>query len=166
MGLSEKDRLVVDISRLANNWRQWGPGIGGGNVSTSTECDDCVAVFSSDDYSVHLRMDGSWWVVDTINDRGQRRNAVAKLSSFDLAEKYLIWSWATTASSTLASGALGADLARLGYAPGVEVSQVDRVHQICAGDDCAILSVVDATIFSHLMTKSVDEIEQLARIGR
>jgi hypothetical protein len=155
----------MDTSRLAKSWRQWAPSIGGGNVSTSTGCDDCETVFSSGDYSVHLRRDGSWWVVDTVNDRGQRRNAAAKLSSFDLAEKYLIWNWATTASSNLASAALGADLARLGYAAGVEISQVDRGHQICVDNDCAILSLVDATIFSHLMIKSVDEIEQMVRIG-
>ena len=134
-------------------------------MSTTTECDDCEIVFSSDDFSVHLRRDRCWWVVDTVNDRGQRRNAAAKLSSFDLTEKYLIWNWTTTADSNLASGALGADLARLGYAAGVEVSQVDTGYQICVDDNCAILSVVDATIFSHIMLMSVDEIELIGRQG-
>jgi hypothetical protein len=156
---------MVDFSRLSANWRQWAPSLGGGDISISADCDDCEILFSSGDYSVHLRKDGSWWVVDTVNDRGQRRDGAAKLSSFDLAEKYLIWDWATTARSNLAAGPLGADLARLGYAPDVEVSRAEKGYQICLDDDCAILSVVNATIFSHLMSKSLDEIQQLVRQG-
>jgi hypothetical protein len=153
----------MNFSRLTTAWRQWAPGIGGGDISVSAECDDCEILFSSADYSVHLHNDRSWWVVDMVDDRGGRRNGAAKLSSFDLAEKYLIWDWATTAHSSLASGPLGADLARRGYAPGVEVSQAERGHKIYLNDDCAILSVVNAKVFSHLMSKSVDEIEQMVR---
>ncbi|NDJ91281.1 hypothetical protein GWR20_19385 [Mycolicibacter kumamotonensis] len=83
------------------------------------------------------------------------------MSSFDLAQKYLIWDWATTARSSLASGPLGADLAKQGYAAGVTVSQASEGWEICSNGDCAVLSVVNATIFSHLMSKSVDEIERL-----
>jgi hypothetical protein len=156
---------MVNISRLSANWHQWAPSLGGGNISVSSDCDDCEFLFASGDYSVHLRNDGPWWIVDTVNDRGQRRAGAAKLSSFDLAEKYLIWDWATTARSSLASGPLGADLARLGYASGVEVSQAEKGYQICLNEDCAILPVVNATIFSHLMSKSVDDIEQLTHQG-
>ncbi|OMC27616.1 hypothetical protein A5739_17480 [Mycobacterium colombiense] len=78
-----------------------------------------------------------------------------------MAEKYLIWNWATSVRSDLASGPLGADLAQLGFAQNVEVSEVDSKYKICSNDDCAILSVVNATIFSHLMDKSVDEIENM-----
>ena len=152
---------MVDLSRLSANWQRWAPGMGGGAISVSTDCDDCVALFSTDDYSVHLRNDRNWWIVDTVNDRGQRRNNAAKLSNFDLTERYLIWDWATTARSELASGRLGADLAKQGYAPGVNVSKTDAGYEICLNDECAILSVVNATIFSHLMSKSVDEIERL-----
>lgn len=154
--------MMADISRLAKNWHRWAPGMGGGEIAVFS--DDSETVFSTDDYKVYLHEDGAWWVIDTVNDRGQRRDGIAKLSSFDLTEKYLIWSWATTARSALASGPLGADLAKLGYAAGVDVSKVDRGYRICANSDCAILSVVDATIFSHLMTKSVDEIENLTRM--
>src|ERR1700761_4868158 len=153
---------MVDLSRLSANWLRWAPGMGGGNVSVSTDCADCVALFSTDDYSVHLRNEQDRWIVDTVNDRGRRSNGTAKLSNFDLTEKYLIWDWATTARSDLASGRLGADLAKQGYAPGVNVSKVDTGYEICLNDECAaILSVVNATIFSHLMSKSVDEIERL-----
>ncbi|WP_256250524.1 hypothetical protein [Mycobacterium malmoense] len=156
---------MTDFSRLSANWYRWAPGMGGGNISVSTNCDDCEILFSSGDYSVYLRKDKSWWIVDTVNDRGQRRNGVAKLSNFELAEKYLIWDWATTARTSLASGPLGTDLARQGYAPGVKVSKVESGYKICLNDDCAILSVVNATIFSHLMSKTVDEIERMVTKG-
>jgi hypothetical protein len=152
---------MVDLSRLSTNWLRWAPGMGGGSITVSTDCSDCVALFSTDDYSVHLRNERDWWIVDTVNDRGRRRNGAAKLSNFDLTERYLIWDWATTARSDLASGSLGADLAKQGYAPGVSVTKADTGYEICLNDECAILSVVNATIFSHLMSKSVDEIEQL-----
>lgn len=152
---------MVDFARLSANWRQWAPGISNGGVSVSMECDDCQILFRSNDYSVHLRYAESWWIVDTVDDRGQRRECAAKLSSFDLAQKYLIWDWATTARSSLASGPLGADLAKRGYAAGIRVSQTSKGWKICSNGDCAVLSVVNATIFSHLMSKSVDEIERL-----
>lgn len=156
---------MVDFSRLAANWRRWAPGMGGGSIDVTTDCADCLICFRTDDYCVHLHNDGNWWVVDTVNDRGQRRNAAAKLSSFNLTEKYLIWDWATTARSDLASGPLGADLAKQGFAPNVEVSQVESKYKICSNDDCAVLSVANATIFSHIMDTSVDEIEQMVTAG-
>ncbi|WP_231633730.1 MULTISPECIES: hypothetical protein [unclassified Mycobacterium] len=139
--------------------------MGGGKPTVSTKCDDCTVLFSTDDYSVHLRKEGDWWVADTVNDRGQRRNGAARFSNFNMAEKYLIWDWATTARSDLASGPLGADLARLGYAPDVEVSKTDSGYKICLNNECAVLSVVNATIFSHLMANSVDQIERLVTSG-
>lgn len=165
MGLSEKDQLMEDFSRLAQNWYDWAPAMGGGEPTVSTNCEDCDILFSTDDYKVHLRHDPDWWVCDTVNDRGQRRNGEAKLSNFELAEKYLIWSWGITARSDLASGPLGADLASRGYAPNVDVSRAEGRYRICLQDDCAILSVVHATIFSHLMNKSVDDIERMIRSG-
>lgn len=156
---------MEDFSRLASHWYRWAPGMGGGEASVSTNCPDCLVLFSTDDYSVHLRNERDWWVVDTVNDRGQRRNGVAQLSNFDLAEKYLIWDWATTARSDLASGPLGADLARQGYAPGVAVSKTDSGYKICTNGECAVLSAVNATIFSHLMEKSLDDIERMVTSG-
>lgn len=158
---------MVDFSRLSVNWQRWAPGLGGGNAYATIECEDCQICFRTDDYSVHLHHDENWWIVDTVNDRGQRNNGYAKLSNFDLAEKYLIWDWATTVRSDLASGPLGADLAQQGFAANVKVSEVDANYKICLGNECAILSMVNATIFSHLMNRSVDEIEQMvaARSG-
>lgn len=155
---------MIDFARLSANWYRWASGIGGGEASISTDCDDCEMLFSTDDYSVHLRSENNWWIIDSVDDRGQRHNGVAKLSAFDLAEKYLIWDWVTTANSTLASGQLGAELYRRGYAPGVEVTELEAGNvKICSQGDCAILVVGTATIFSHILQKSVDEIEAIAR---
>ena len=115
---------------------------------------------------MHLRNEGSWWVVDTVNDRNQRRTAAAKFSTFPLAEKYLLWDWTTTAFSPLASGALGADLARQGFSPQVSATKVSDGYEICWGAECAVLSVVNATIFSHLISLSFEEIEHEIRICR
>lgn len=152
---------MVNLSRLTENWYRWAPGLGGGEAAVDDS--GLETVFSTDDYKVYLHRDESWWVVDTVNDRGERHDGTAKFSSFELAEKYLIWRWATMSRSSLASGALGADLAKLGYAAEVEVVRVETGFQICANNDCAVLSIVGATIFSHLMKKPVDEIEHLTR---
>lgn len=157
--------MTADFSRLSQHWRRWAPTFGGQDVSISTTCDDCQVLFESRDYSVHLRQEGSWWITDVVNDRGRRSNGAAKLSSFELTEKYLIWDWGTTANFSLASGPLGTDLYRLGYAPGIQVRQVGRGYEICSNGDRAILSIVNATIFSHLITKSVNEIEALVIEG-
>lgn len=156
---------MVDFSRLSTHWYQWAPGMGDPPISVSTDCSDCQILFSTADYSFHLRNDGPWWVVDTVNDRGYRRNNAAKLSSFNLAEKYLIWEWAAAVFPGLASGPMGADLARKGFAPGVKVTKTNERHEICSDSDRAILSVVDATIFSHLISKSVEDIEQMIQEG-
>lgn len=155
---------MVDFSRLSENWTEWAARVGLSDISVSSDCGDCQILFSSNDYSVHLRNDGAWWVVDTVDDRGRRINADAKFSTFDLAEKYLIWRWVTLARSDLSAGPLGGDLYIQGYAPGITVSNIDDAHiQVCLSDDCAVLITGTSTIFSHLMLKSVDEILELAR---
>jgi hypothetical protein len=40
-----------------------------------------------------------------------------------------------------------------------------RTSKLCLQGDCAILIVGTATIFSHIMLKSVEQIEQTARKG-
>ena len=152
---------MADFSRLSANWAQWAPASGLQDVSVSTECDDCQILFRSRDYSVHLRYDDDWWVIDTVNDRGQRADADAKFSTFPLTEKYLIWDWITAARPSLESGSLGAELYRRGYADGIEVADLDGAHiELRRGDDRAILISGTATIFSHIMLMSIDEIEQ------
>ncbi|OKH76403.1 hypothetical protein EB72_01340 [Mycobacterium sp. SWH-M1] len=124
------------------------------------------AVFKSADQTCHLRYDGQSWVLDVTNDRGKLYPAAAMFSTFDLAEKYLIWDWATTALSSLASGPLGADLYKKGYAPSVEVREIrEGFVEIRGSAGAAALSTVNATIFSHLMATPVEEIERLVNVG-
>src|SRR4051794_21882145 len=151
---------MVDCSRLSSNWSRWAPMSGLRDVSVSTDCDDCEILFKSRDYSVHLRYDGDGWVVDTVNDRGERTDRDAKLSTFPLTEKYLIWDWITAARPRLASGSLGAQLYKEGYAAGIQVADLDGAHiELRMDDDRAILISGTATIFSHIMLMSVDELE-------
>ncbi len=154
---------MADFSRLSANWARWAPASGLQDVSVSTECGDCQILFRSSDYSIHLRHDGEWWMVDKVDDRGQRSDADAKLSTFPLVEKYLIWDWITAARPSLASGSLGAQLYKQGYAAGVQVADLDGAHiELRHGADSAILISGTAKIFSHIMLMSVDELEQAA----
>jgi hypothetical protein len=157
---------VVDFARLYAEWHRWGREIGGGEAVVSAECDDCEILFSTDDYAVHLRAENHWWIVDVVDDRGQRRSNVAELSTFQLAEKYLTWDWVTMAKSNLASGQLGAELYRQGYSTGVSVAELNSGKvEVCLHDECAILVVGTAAIFSHVMKMSLDEIEEIARLS-
>ncbi|MDD7812779.1 hypothetical protein PP713_09435 [Mycobacterium sp. CSUR Q5927] len=155
---------MADFSRLSAAWIEWAPRGGLTEATASEACADCEILFASSDYSVHLYEDGSWWTVDTVDDRRQRSRGVAKFATFDLAEKYLIWDWICTACPRLASGELGADLYKKGYAPDIEVAQANDGHiEICLRGDCAVLVSGTSTIFSHIMLMSVDQIEQAGK---
>lgn len=155
---------MTDLSRLSTTWIEWAPRAGLADATVSSACADCELLFESSDYSVHLHKNGQWWIIDTVDDRRQRSNGVAKFSTFELAEKYLIWDWVTTACPSLASGQLGADLYKRGYAPGVDVVPTNDAHiEICLRGDCAVLVSGTSTIFSHIMLMSVDQIEQAGK---
>lgn len=155
-----------DFARLTRNWFYW-TGLGQfGNASESTDCDDCAILFSSDVYSVHLRHDGIWWNVDTVDDRRQRHDDTAKFSSYALAEKYLTWIWASTARGAVGAPVLGPPLYALGFEPGVETVPISEgIFELRSPDGRAVLMEPYATIFSHLMHKSEEEIEQTVRAG-
>ncbi|WP_242660412.1 hypothetical protein [Mycobacterium mantenii] len=157
---------MVNFSRLSEIWSDWAPKAGLKGVSVSSNCEDCAIAFKADDYAAHIRGDRSHWAIDMVDDRGHRRNDVATFTSFDLVEKYLVWDWATLARSSLASGPLGTDLYKLGYSEGIEVSELDKGNiELCMDGECAILVVGDATIFSHIMHKSIDELLDIAQQG-
>ncbi|WP_240431250.1 hypothetical protein [Mycobacterium kyogaense] len=105
-------------------------------------------------------------MIDVTNDRRKLYPAVARFSNFDLAEKYLIWNWATFIRSDLASGPLGTELYKKGYAPSVEVSEIREYFvEIRGSEGAAALSAASATIFSHLMATPIEEIERLVNGG-
>jgi hypothetical protein len=154
---------MTDFSRLSRLWIEWAPFYSSSGGTVSMNCVDCDILFSSSDYSVHLRNDGNWWLIDTVNDRGRRVDGEAKLSTFGLTEKYLIWQWASLANSRLASGALGFDLYKRGYAADVDIVDLAEYQvKVCFQGQCAILFTGTATIFSHIMKMSVEEIERIA----
>ncbi|MGV0715894.1 hypothetical protein ABQE93_10850 [Mycolicibacterium sp. XJ662] len=136
-------------------------------VAVSTECKDCQVLFTSDDQSFHLRRDTDWWVVDKVDDRNQRHNGLAKFSTLDLAEKYLIWRWSSVTRSAIGAQPLGPQLQSLGTAPNVDTIPTERegAVELRTLDGSAIVPRSIATIFSHLMSKAVDEIERMVNEG-
>jgi hypothetical protein len=158
---------MVDFSRLERNWVEWTSLARMSGVSVSIESEDCHIVFTSDDESFHLRQDTNWWVVDKVDDRNQRHNGLAKFSTFDLAEKYLIWRWSSVTRSAIGAKQLGRGLHALGMAPSVELIPTERegAVELRTSDGSAIVPRSIATIFSHLMSKSVDQIEQMVKEG-
>lgn len=132
-------------------------------VSVFVDCADCQIAFKSDDQSFHLRDEDDWWTVDSVDDRGQRYNGTAKFSTFELAEEYLIWKWASVSRSTIRVKHLGRQLHAFGVNPDVEVIPTERDYfvelRVLAGS--AVLPMSSATVFSHVISKSVNEIEQL-----
>jgi hypothetical protein len=155
-----------DVARLSRNWMYWSGIMQLGNVAVSTTCDDCAVLFSSTQSSVHLRHDGDWWVVDTVDERGDRRNDTAKFSTYALAEKYLVWIWATTARSYLGASVLDTRFYNMGFAPSVEAIPIKAgIFELRSPDGNAVLMEPYATIFSHLLHTSEEEIEQMVRAG-
>ncbi|BBY65043.1 hypothetical protein [Mycolicibacterium helvum] len=155
---------TADFARLSQNWLYWSELGQLSNLSVSTSCADCTILFSSNDYSVHLRDDGSWWVVDTVNDRRQRQNDTAKFSNYGLAEKYLIWVWGSTARSVVRAPILGPKLYAQGFASGIAAIPISEgTYELRSLEGRAVLMEPYATIFSHLMRTPEDEIERILR---
>ncbi|UUO01340.1 hypothetical protein M4D79_22885 [Mycolicibacterium novocastrense] len=134
-------------------------------VSVSAECDDCDIAFKSDDGSFQLRQVGQWWTVDEVDDRGKRYDSTVRLSTFELAEMYLIWQWAALTGNAVSR--LGRRFHAQGLAPGIEVLETERDYfvELRAPGGSAILPLSSATVFSHLMSMSVDDLEQMVKDG-
>ncbi|WP_167104659.1 hypothetical protein [Mycobacterium sp. DL592] len=155
---------IADFARLSRNWTYWSELAQLSELSVSTTCDDCAILFSSNDYSVHLRHDGDWWSVDTVNDRRQRTNDSARFSSYALAEKYLVWIWGSAARSSMRAPVLGPKLYELGFNPDVEVLPLSEgVYELRSAEGRAVLSEPYATIVSRLIGKPLDDIETMLR---
>ena len=137
------------------------------NVSVSPVEDGNAIGFTSDDQSFYLRNDDGWWTIDVVNDRGRRYNDTAKFSTFDLAEKFLIWRWGSTMRDVLGAKIFGPALYKSGRSADVVVLPTENewLFELQSEVGTARLSEPDATIFSHVMSKSVDEIEQMVKEG-
>lgn len=157
---------LPDLARLAGNWLYWSELAQLTDPSVSTSCTDCEVLFSSNDYSVHLRHADNWWVVDTVDDRHQRSDDTARFSSYELAEKYLVWVWASTAKSFVRAPLLGPALYAKGFAHGVEATPLSEgVYELRSADGRAVLREPYATIFSHLIGQPEEAIERMVRAG-
>jgi hypothetical protein len=158
---------MTEFTKLTSSWVEWTGLARMPGVSVSNECADCAISFLSDDQSFHLRREDGWWVVDRVDDRGQRHTDTARFSTFDLVEKYLIWRWASTTRNTLGVASLGPQLYSQGYSNDVQLVPTENEWRIELRSPVgnAILSEPNSTIFSHLMEKSVDQIQQMVREG-
>jgi hypothetical protein len=155
-----------DFERLSQNWIHWSGVAQLHNLSVSTSCDDCTIFFSSDEYAVHLRGEGDWWIVDAVDDRKQRNNDTVRFSSYALAQKYLVWIWASAARSVAGAPTLGRQLYDLGFDPGVEKTRISTgIYELRSIEGSAVVAEPYATIFSHLMNKPEEEIEEMVLAG-
>ncbi len=155
-----------DVTQLRDSWLFWSAYAGLTNPSVSEPNPENELRFLSDDYSVHLRHTGDWWVMDTVDDRGRLRQNVAKFSSFGLAKKFLIWQWASAARNALHLNGLGPELYDRGMNPKVEAVEISTgIYELRLAGERAILMEPSATIFSHLMSRSVSDIEAMAKAG-
>lgn len=157
---------MVDFTRLANNWVAWSNMSQLSNPSASTDCGGAQVCFKSSDGSFYLRNERDRWILDEVDDRGQRHSGTASFSNFSLIEKYLIWNWASVARSAVGAQTLGSELYALGFSPEIQVSQVrEGIYRLTSPFGDAVVMGVPATIFSHLMSKTVNEIEQIVSEG-
>ena len=158
---------MVDFSELSRNWIEWTSRARMTHVSVAEDCADCQILFKSDDQSFYLRLNDDWWTVDEVDDRGKRYDATGRFSTFELAEKYLIWTWASVTRSSIGAKQLGRELHALGMAPSVEILPTDREYfvELRAPTGSAILPMSSATVFSHVMPRPLVEIEQLVHEG-
>lgn len=154
----------IDFSRLSASWRYWTPLAGLTNARVSEILPDHEIHFTSDDYAFHLRRDEDWWVVDTVDDRGQWHSCTAKFTTYGLVERYLIWQWSSTARNALRLPRLGRKLYSIGHNSSVQFLPLkEGIYELRTPEGRAILMEPSATIFSHLMLKSVDELEEFVR---
>lgn len=132
-------------------------------VSVSSECDDCDIAFKSDDGSFHLRQVGQWWTLDEVDDRGKRYDSMVRFPAFELAEIYLIWQWAALTGNAVSR--LGRRFHARGLAAGIEMLETERDYfvELRGPGGSAILPLSSATVFSHLMSMSVDDLEQMVK---
>ncbi|WP_142386855.1 hypothetical protein [Mycobacterium hubeiense] len=156
----------TDFSPLSASWLYWAGLAGLTNPQVSDARSDGEVRFTSEDFSFHLRHSGGWWTIDTVDDRGQLHTDTAKFTTFELAEKYLIWQWSSTARNVLRRPRLGPKLYSLGHNSNIQFIPIkEGIYELRTPDGRAVLMEPVATIFSHLIFKSADEIDQMVKEG-
>ncbi|WP_146190924.1 hypothetical protein [Mycobacteroides abscessus] len=151
---------MTDFTRLSNDWTTWSNWMRMSNVAVSID-GGSDACFKSDDDTFCVRKSGELWIIDRINDRGQRYDDIGSFSSFELAEKYLISRWAFTVTN---APELGPELYARGMNPDAIVRPTENEWRVelKSGVGNAFLGTPEAIIFSYLMFVPTEEIEQRA----
>lgn len=158
---------MKEFTQLASAWVEWTSRAGMHGVKVSEDCADCSISFLANDQSFHLRQKNGWWLVDRVDDRGQRHDDIAEFSTFDLAEKYLVWRWASTTRNSIGAEPLGPHFYRQGFSENVTTAptQNEWLTELSSPMGKAILPQPDSTIFSHVMEKSIEQINHMVRQG-
>ncbi|MUL64173.1 hypothetical protein BOO86_06825 [Mycobacterium sp. CBMA 234] len=106
-------------------------------------------------------------MLDETDDRGKKYVETAKFSTLELTEKYLTWKWASFARTIRGLPALGPQLYQQGFSGDVTVSPTSNEwrNEMTDSTGSAILPQPDSTIFSHLMPKTLSEIDRFVGQG-
>ncbi|AQA06370.1 hypothetical protein BVC93_13150 [Mycobacterium sp. MS1601] len=82
-----------------------------------------------------------------------------------MAEKYLVWTWASLARSYVGATILGRPLYDAGFAAGVEKELVaPGTFELRSREGCAVLMEPYGTIFSHLIDMTEEQIEKMVLV--
>ncbi|MUM24558.1 hypothetical protein FZI91_23055 [Mycobacterium sp. CBMA271] len=151
---------MTDFTRLSADWTTWSNWMRMSNVSVSVS-NQYEAYFKSDDDTFCLRKSGEWWIIDRINDRGERNNDIGSFSNFELAERFLVWRWTRTVTNALE---IGPELYARGMNPDITVRPTDSEWRVELESNAgkARLGEPSATIFSYVMATPTSQIEQRA----
>lgn len=151
---------MADFTRLSTDWTTWSNWMRMSNVSVTINSEH-EAYFKSDDDTFCLRKNSEWWLIDRINERGERHDDIGSFSTFELAEKFLIWRWTRTVTN---APELGPELYARGMNPDIAVHPTDSEWRVELESDAgkARLAEPAATIFSYLMSTPTSQIEQRA----
>ncbi|OBJ52955.1 hypothetical protein A9W95_19310 [Mycobacterium sp. 1423905.2] len=106
-------------------------------------------------------------MLDEVDDRGKKYFRTAQFSTYELAEKFLIWRWSTTARTVRGLRPLGPHLYKRGYSTDVTLASTDSEFktEVKSSAGSAILAEPYSVIFSHLMAKPLADLELMVRDG-
>lgn len=153
---------------LISQWDRWTTlaGLPRPRVVEGTDSDAEVE-FVSGEGSYVLRRHVDRWTVDESDDRGHRYPAQIRCSTFDLAAKYLIWTWATTARSVVGAPQLGRRYQMLGPNASAGIGEGDRPNtvKLTTSDGWALVPASKSVILSHVLALSFEDLDKVLSEG-
>ncbi|MFC7673257.1 hypothetical protein ACFQWH_09260 [Mycolicibacterium sp. GCM10028919] len=144
---------VPEFDQLVAQWKYWTNIAGIAHVSVDRQDGVTEIGFRSDEGAYFLRRDGDWWSVDETDDRGKTYPATVSCSTVPLAQKYLIWTWATTARTVIGAPQLGRRFQQQGFNTEVHSSESSRANfvQLITPNGTAEVPGSKSIILSHVM---------------